>query len=246
MVLKCLGSSSAGNCYILEASDGQRLVIEAGVKWSQIKKGLAYRLLGVQGCLVSHRHNDHAASIADVAKAGIKVLALEDVLVSHGIQRNHFAHAVEPLKGYKLGDYNVYTFDVRHDVPCLGFHIYHREMGNLLFATDTMMLEYRFEGLKAVNHWLVEANYADDILEDNIKSGYVNASMRERLLETHMELQTTKGILTSNDLSKTRQIVLIHLSMDNAEPWRFRDEIESSTGIPTHIASNGLLLDMDL
>lgn len=37
MVLKCLGSSSSGNCYLLEASDGV-LIIECGIPALDIKK----------------------------------------------------------------------------------------------------------------------------------------------------------------------------------------------------------------
>ena len=243
MKLKCLGSSSSGNCYLLEASDGSTLMIEAGIKFPLIKKGLGFRLSHVVGCIASHRHNDHSVSLHHVADSGIRVLALEDVLEAHGLLGHHFCHTIEPMHGYKLADFKVFAFDVAHDVPCVGFLIEHPEMGKLLFATDTMMLEYRFSN---INHFMIEANYADDILEYNIEQGYVNSAMRERLLGTHMELQTTKGILAANDLTKTREIVLIHLSGDNSDRARFKDEVEAATGLPTYIARNGFETDLTL
>ena len=237
MKLKCLGSSSRGNCYLLTADNDDTLIVEAGLKFALIKKGLNWRLTNVVGCIASHRHNDHSVSLADVAKAGIPVLALPDTLESHGLLDNHFCHTIEPMHGYKLGNFKVFAFDVAHDVPCVGFLIEHPEMGKLLFVTDTMMLEYRFNGL---NHILLEANYADDILEYNISQGYVPAAMRDRLLGSHMEIETTKGILAANDLSKVQEIVLIHLSGDNSDRNRFKDEIERATGIPTLIARGGM------
>ena len=240
MKLFCVGSSSKGNCYILKSSHGT-LLIEAGVRFIEIKKALGFSLADVVGVVVSHRHNDHAFAVKDVAKAGIPVLALSDTLESHGVLGNHFCRIIEPMHGYRLGAFKVFAFDVNHDVPCVGFIIEHPEMGKLLFVTDTMMLEYRFNGL---NHVLIEANYADDILEYNIKNGYVPASLRDRLLGSHMELATTKGILLANDLSETREIVLIHLSGDNSDGIRFKDEIERSTGTPTLIAHSGTEIEL--
>lgn len=37
MILKCLGSSSRGNCYILEAAD-ETLIVEAGIPMRDIKR----------------------------------------------------------------------------------------------------------------------------------------------------------------------------------------------------------------
>lgn len=241
MRLKCLGSSSSGNCYLLTAKNDDTLIVEAGLRFQLIKKGLNWRLSNVVGCIASHRHNDHSVSLADAAKAGIPVLALSDTLEGHGLLGNHFCRVIEPMHGYRLGDFKVFAFDVNHDVPCVGFVIEHPEMGKLLFVTDTMMLEYRFNNL---NHILLEANYADDILEYNISKGYVPAAMRERLLGSHMELETTKGILAANDLTKTREIVLLHLSGDNSDGTRFKDEVERSTGIPTIIARAGIEIEL--
>lgn len=52
--LKVLGSSSEGNCYILE-SGNEKIIIELGVPWRDIIKGLNYKIDDVAGCLVSHR-----------------------------------------------------------------------------------------------------------------------------------------------------------------------------------------------
>ena len=56
MKLRCLGSGSSGNSYILEASDGI-LLIEAGIPLMEVKKALRFDLSKVRGCLISHRHN---------------------------------------------------------------------------------------------------------------------------------------------------------------------------------------------
>lgn len=53
--LKILASSSSANCYILECQ-GESLIIELGLPWKEILKGLNYRegFERVRGCLTSH------------------------------------------------------------------------------------------------------------------------------------------------------------------------------------------------
>lgn len=53
--LKILSSNSSGNSYILECN-GERLLLELGVKWQEILKGLNYKIGDVVGVLVSHSH----------------------------------------------------------------------------------------------------------------------------------------------------------------------------------------------
>lgn len=53
--LICVGSSSKGNCYILEC-DNDSLIIELGIMWKIILKKLNFGegFKKVRGCLVSH------------------------------------------------------------------------------------------------------------------------------------------------------------------------------------------------
>lgn len=53
--LKILSSNSSGNAYILECN-GERLLLELGIGWQEILKGLNYKLGNVMGVLVSHSH----------------------------------------------------------------------------------------------------------------------------------------------------------------------------------------------
>ena len=55
MVLRCLGSGSNGNCYLLYCND-EVLILDAGLPIMQIKKGLDWKLGGIQGVLITHAH----------------------------------------------------------------------------------------------------------------------------------------------------------------------------------------------
>jgi phosphoribosyl 1,2-cyclic phosphodiesterase len=93
---------------------------------------------------------------------------------------------------------------------------------------------------------MIEANYCDEILERNITSGIVHPCMRPRLLKTHMELKTCKGIFKAADLSEVRNIILVHLSSDNSDEEMFVREIQEATGRPVYAACKGLEIDMNL
>lgn len=243
MKLIILGSNSKGNCYIL-SNDREALIIEAGIRLSEVKKSLGFNISVIVGAVVTHEHNDHAGYLKDFIASGITVLALEDVFKSKDISETaSFTKRITPGKGYKVGEFKIIPFSVRHDVPCVGYLIDHPEMGKLLFVTDTMMLEYTFSGL---NHILLEANYADSILNENIENGTVQPFFRERVMKSHMELGTTKEILQSNDLSGVRNIVLIHLSGGNSNAKIFTEEVIKVTGKPVYAAVKGLKLDLSL
>jgi ribonuclease BN (tRNA processing enzyme) len=234
MRLRVLGSSSKGNCYLLIASD-QVLIIEAGVKLIEVKKALSFRTDNIIGCLISHIHNDHSGYIKEYADAGITILTSEVVRCSKILSKyDNRVKVISPEHGYYFGPYKIICFEVAHDVPCLGFLISHQESGNIMFVTDTYMLEYKFSNL---NQIIIECNYADDILENNIVYKGLNPLMRPRLLYTHLELETAKNILRSLDLSHVVNIVLIHLSSGNSDEKRFVKEI-SEEFCKTTIAAN--------
>jgi hypothetical protein len=58
-----------------------------------------------------------------------------------------------------------------------------------------------------------------------------------------MSLATCKKTLLANDLSKVRNIVLIHLSDSNSDARRFKKEIEDITGKVVHIADTDYTIE---
>jgi len=138
---------------------------------------------------------------------------------------------------FTTGTYNILPFDVVHDCKCYGYIINHKEMGTILFITDTHYCPYSFKNLTNI---LIEANYKKEILDQNVDKGITHFSIRNRVLQSHMEIERTKEFLSSNDLSKVNNIVLIHLSDSASDENLFQSEIEQLTGKTVHIAKPGL------
>lgn len=55
MRIKCLGSGSSGNCYLLEC-ENEVLILDCGIGIKDIKKALNFDLRRVSGVLVTHSH----------------------------------------------------------------------------------------------------------------------------------------------------------------------------------------------
>lgn len=237
MKLIVLGSNSSGNAYILEGQTGC-LLIECGVNIKKIKEALKFNLSKVNGAIVSHSHGDHAKSIRDVLNAGIVVYTQKETFEACGIVNHHRAIPIRAALTYKVGEFKVKAFSVHHDVPCLGFLIEHPECGRVLFLTDTYYTDYVFPGL---NNIVVECNHDTEIIEGNGTPGF----LRDRIYQSHMNIETCKGLLVANDLSSVNNIVLIHLSDSNSDRNRFVREIRDLTGKTVFAAEKGMIIDFN-
>lgn len=248
VTLKCLGSSSSGNGYILEAGD-EALMLECGLPMLQVKKSLNWNLRKIVACLISHKHQDHSKHLPEVVKCGIKVLALDEVFDRIKSDNRIFCKPIEPMHGYKVGGFKIFAFDLKHanndrtPCPCIGFLIEHKDMGKLLFITDTMMFRHNFKG---VNHIMIEANYEDEILDNNIATEITDSWQKPRLLASHLEVRQTAKILQREDLRTAQNIILLHLSSRNSDPELFKRIVQEATGKPVHIARPGLEMNLSL
>lgn len=228
MKLKVLGSSSRGNCYLLE-NNTEILIIEAGVNFDEVKKALNFKLNKVKGVIITHEHNDHAKYVKKYLDSGISVFCSKQVIESKEL-KSSFVTEVEPNKKYKVGNFIIMPFSVIHDVPCFAYIIEHADFGRLLFITDTEKCNYKINGL---NHIMIECNYSLEIVSHNEnRSRYTS----------HVELSECKRFLLRNDLSKVHNVILLHLSDDNSDEALFVDEIKKTTGKPIYAAKKGLEL----
>jgi phosphoribosyl 1,2-cyclic phosphodiesterase len=239
MLLKVTGSSSRGNNYILEGKD-ETLLIDCGIPLLEVKKALNFDLSKIVGCLCDHEHGDHSKFITQYLNAGIQVYLSPETAKAKGLHRNMVL--IETGKIYKIGTFQVKAFDLVHDCRNYGFLIRHSECGDVIFITDTNYCRYKFPGLNQV---LIECNYSEKIVDEKLLKGTANMFVRNRVLESHMEFETTKDFLKANDLSKVNNIVLIHLSESNSNESQFQRQIQELTGKSVYIAKPGLVIDFN-
>ena len=243
MRLIVLGSSSAGNAYILRSSSGEMLLLECGVRSSELLRALDYNIQSLSGCLLSHEHGDHAREVRWITGRRIPLYCSKGTAQALRLEDDPMIRYVKSKTPFRVGSFSVLPFDVEHDAQePIGYLVEHREMGRLLFITDSYLLRYKFP---RVTHWLIECNYNGDIIKDRLNSGVLHPAQYKRTLKSHMSYEACRKTLLSSDLSSSRSILLIHLSEGNSDEQKCRDGIAEATGIPTDIASPGLSVEIN-
>ena len=190
----------------------------------EVKKALNFNVRKIVGVVATHSHNDHSKYIAEYEKVGITVYK--------PYEEYDWAYT------HKFGNFSIRPFDLVHDVPCFGFHIIHPDIGNLIYASDTEYIKYRFKNL---NHILCEANYSDDLVERD-------AVNREHILKGHMSLKTALDFISTNDNPNLRTVCLLHLSASNSDANYFLQKTKETIkyGADCYIAEKGLEVDLNL
>ena len=196
-----VGSGSSGNTYLLQCGE-ETLVLDCGMRLLDTKKLLNFNIRGIVGALCTHAHGDHAKYWREYCEAGMYVWHpyLLDTM------RDHIS----------FGGFKVMSFPLVHDVPCVGYLIGHKNLGKMLYATDTEYIRYRFRNLNTI---LIEMNHSDEYIDrDSVK--YAHAK------KGHLEKQTTLDFIKANMNEGLNHVILCHLSADGADPVEFREAVK--------------------
>ncbi len=247
MKLKILKSGSEGNCYLLD-SGKEVLVLEAGVPFAKVKQALDFDVKKISGVLISHEHKDHAGYFKQYVNSRVPCYLSEGTLKSLqsvNLSTNQsLVNTIDVMELLEIGDFKVLPFPVEHDASePLGYLINHPQSGNILFATDTYYLKYKFNDLSNI---MIECNYDYELLNENLpESDPMKRVQRDRVLKTHMSYQNCLRTLTANDLSKVNNIVLIHLSKANSNADLFESGIREATSKNVIVAKENIEIEFN-
>ena len=206
MRLKCLGSSSAGNCYLLTSDSGETLILDCGIPIKEIKKGLDWNIKDVVGVLCTHKHLDHSKSAEDFEVMGIQILA---------------PYLGDSCKSMNMGEFTVKPFDLTtidgnwthtnangEPCPIYGFLITHPEMGRMLCITDCELIKWKF---KDINHILLGVNYDKDLIDRD------NAGKANHVFRGHLSIDTACDFVKANYSDSLQNVIMCHLSSENSD-----------------------------
>ncbi len=234
-----IGSGSKGNCYVVD-NGNSRLMLECGLPWAQIKKALNFKTDNIVGILVTHEHQDHAKAVKDAASAGMEIYLSEGTAGAIEVIGSRWNHRLNYLRSgeqLQIGEWCVVPFKTVHDAAePLGFVI--ASGGEkLLFLTDSAYCQYRFSGITKM---MLECNFSNEILEENITAGRIDGNRRKRLLNSHFSLDRVKDLIIANDTSSLQEIWLMHLSDLNSNEKQFKKEVQQVAGVPVHVCTSGI------
>lgn len=197
MKYKILKTGSSGNAVLLENG----LLLDCGVPFKLIEP----HLKKIKAVFVSHEHKDHM-NISTLKRIHelrptVRFLAgfwLKRYLDMSGIKKSNIDYLI-PNKTYDYNLFKIIPFILIHDVKNIGIKILDKKnKEKVLYAVDTKKIDH----IRAVNYdlYLIEANYDEEKLEQNIKRDKENGlfSYGERVKETHLSIQQVSGWLLDN------------------------------------------------
>ena len=230
MIFRSMASSSSGNAYLV--SDGHtHILIECGVSHKKLQQLCGFKLTSLNGVLVSHEHKDHCRCVEKIIASGIPVYLSQGTARALEMPEKLLDLATEMENGqqFTVGTIDVLPFSTFHDAEePLGFVMQSSKDGDIFaFATDTVNLPYNFPG---VNLLAVEANFQQDILD---RSERMPEKTKHRVSNTHMEIDKLCQCLRRMDLSRCREIYLLHLSSAMSHEGQFINKVVRA--VPRHV-----------
>lgn len=218
MKLKTIATGSSGNCHALIADTGEILLLDLGENEKKIKKGIGWRISDVVGAIVTHKHADHSKSVKDFERMGVPVLKPCENASDIGLKN---------ISGFKVQSFDLTTIDGRwahtdadgEPCACYGFLIEHKEMGRMLYITDTALVKWRF---KNINHILLGVNYDKDMIYPD------SEGKKNHIFGGHMEIDTACEFVKANNSDSLHNVIMCHLSADNADSDKFIERMKKA------------------
>ena len=225
-------SSSKGNLYTL--SDGETtLMLECGLSWNETRRLLNFNTSSVAGILLTHSHGDHSKGAHDAIKAGVDIYASTETIETLKLS-GHRVHVIIPREAFRIGTWAIKGFDTVHDAEgTLGLVLVNKINERFLFALDTPYLKYRFANLVGI---AIECNYSLELIRESVTENRIAPELKNRVLKSHLSLETVINFLKANDLSDLRETYLLHLSDGNSDANEFKRIVQSITGKPCYVA----------
>lgn len=218
-------SSSHGNLYEVHGRHS-KLIIEAGVRPALMRKALSEPLHDFSGAIISHRHSDHFKGIKELLKSGVYCYMSEET--AHSIENSVFIKTVKEREWFYVGEFFILPLRTVHDCPGSLSFLIKNEDDLLFFATDTFYVPHKIDGITIA---AIECNWSEETKNPN-----TNEFREKRLYKSHMNLSTVKEFFRAQDISKLREIHLLHLSDDNSDYLFFKKEIQRLTGKVVYVA----------
>ncbi len=231
-------TSSKGNTSVIESGDGHLIVIDAGIKYKTVDKEIGYRLHTADALLITHNHNDHTKYLKEYKYIQSIYLPYEAM--------EHFVYwgLIDAINSYQLSikdkiftdSFIISPLEMEHtnsdgtSCECFGFLILDKSTGEkMLWATDTQYIKNKFPPL---DFYCIESNFFE---KDNYDGELdcITKVVEQRRVQSHMSFESAVMFLKQQDLSKCKEIRLLHLSSSISEEdkkkmkTKLRSEIRS-------------------
>jgi phosphoribosyl 1,2-cyclic phosphodiesterase len=238
-----LGSGSNGNATVVEADDGSRVVLDAGLNGEQAARQM--RLLGADlfprgalGVVITHHHGDHICKAHPLSKALRAPLFMHAGIEASRLRRKLEVRSYKPQVPFSLGPFVIDALSIPHDAPQVALRVSaHGKTFGL--ATDLgHVTEELVAFLSDCDVVLVEANYCPRLLE----VGPYPPNLRRRVGGPlgHLANEQTAALAARLAGSRVVTLLLGHLSLANNTPERALEVVRArARSLPVEVVPNG-------
>lgn len=221
--LDVLGSSSQGNCYLIQ-TEISKILIDAGFSGKRIIELLAKKNLSVDdinGIFVTHEHNDHSAGIRGLSKfENIQLFAnrLTADAINKRISKQVHWNIINIGEYLQFRDLAVVSFSLPHDaVDPVGYMVtkkYHDHRSTICIATDLGYVPYGLSKYTDdANLLILESNHDLQMLENDLKRPtYIKNRIRGKY--GHLSNDSAASFLVNHSTNNWKTVLLAHLSHD--------------------------------
>ena len=217
MLIKCIGTGSSGNCYLVNLGSGW-IILDFGVNPNKVL--LEINLNDVDFGFLSHEHSDHNKFISRFK--GFPII------------RGNLIQDFKKISNFDEfeGKYQIWCFPLKHgDVKNSGIII--KSMmtkETLLYATDFTVCKYNLKSFKP-DVVMVECNY----LKSNVLNSKENVYRTIENIDRHLDLEGCIKFLKTLDLSNCKEIILMHQSLMYGDEDSFANVIYEKFKIKTGV-----------
>lgn len=210
MKVDLLCSGSKGNSCLVRTSKGS-IVIDCGSTKKYLMASLqsvSQDLHALDALLVTHGHKDHISQLKHFDH--LPVYSYCDLETS-----DH--RTIAPLEQFMIQDMKITVIGLSHDAPNTVGYVIEDEKEKLVYITDTGYLpNHEKQYLENADHYIFESNHDMEMLMNTSRPMFV----KQRILSDsgHLSNEDSSHHLTSLINSKTKNIVLAHLSQEANVP----------------------------
>ena len=170
--------------------------------------------------------DDHSRSLNDFKSMGIPILA--PYLGDSCKTMNMGGFTVRPFDLTTIDGICTHTDANGEPCPIYGFLITHKEMGRMLYITDTNLIKWRF---KSINHILLGVNYDKDLIDSD------NTGKANHVFRGHLSIDTACDFVKANYSDSLQNVIMCHLSSENADSDSFIEKMKKvACGVNVDVA----------
>lgn len=216
MKLKVLASGSKGNSSLL-ITDKIKVLIDLGMSYPYIIAKLLESNIGpsdIEAILITHTHSDHIKGLKQFVKKNNTLvyvpLKMAEELVKIIPEKN--LRIIE--NEFSLKDLDVFLIHTSHDAVSSCGYIFTNKDNNLVYITDTGYINRKyFKKITNKDIYYIESNHDEKMLME----GPYPHILKQRIIsdEGHLSNRTTAEYLKEIVGTKTKYIILAHLSETN-------------------------------